>query len=1132
MHSSAYYTELIHIAALPAASRIRYARMLGLLRRICLEKSADFQSDFATLFSRLLAVCRTLHIDHRPADRFRRNARLVLHEGYEPAPEEERADLADLCHFIKQVTGEGIPEELPRHIRPLKVKSPEPHQGNSMRALVIEVLSDEAFLCRLDDRDYECRVELKHYPKEEDCDRLTTCYIYKGANVMLLNVEPKEGDSHTFCVYMAVLEPDYLIDVSALTATIKPYGSSPLNYLLNLLAPHVPNRYNLLGDMANQFMDHCINGSHTEADKQRAFRKSYQEHVLDYACLDDREISPDFFKQADWHYQNIHHTVCHRFAAADVGIPLKEVLLEPSFICPALGLRGRLDVMTMNHQRVLELKSGKAEEEWHKPVGPKQDHLLQMTLYGEMLRRNFHIDWHELQTFLFYSVYPLFYNERPSATAIRQALHLRNGIVHLMHLLRQGKFERLLPMLTPEHLNKNGLTGKFFVQYLRPQIESVTRPLQLLNQDSRLRSYFAHFMTFVERERFMSKTSDNRPDSIRGFAATWTADLRTKLLAGNILTGLTIEKVVEDEEGAICRLCFALPGYDGEFVPNFSPGEMVQLYEATDKEANVTNRQLIRGVVAGITATTLTVELAYKQRNHQLFDASRRYAAEHDASDSPSTQQVRNLFSLLTATPRRRDLLLARRQPEADASLQLVGHYPEAVQHIVLQAKQARDIYLLVGPPGTGKTNMALRSMVQEFLLTRQADPAHAQDALLLTAYTNRAVDEICSMLNALMHDTPFDYLRLGACQTCAPEHRSHLLDERSKLHAKRNDIRKLIDDTPIFVGTVLTLTNRQILFRRRRFAAAIIDEASQLLEPQALGLLCAQVDGQDAIGKFIFIGDHKQLPAVVMLPESQTRVDGCPELSAMGLTDLRNSLFERLHAQMERQGLSQFYGMLHRQGRMHPDICAFVSRHFYENQLSAVPVPHQLEGLPWKNAVGEYEKFVATTRMGFVHVCPLPHVENLRANAPEALVVCRLIEAICSLHRKHGLTDFRPEKAIGVIVPFRSQIAGIRKLLRQRGHVWADGLTIDTVECYQGSQRDYILFSTTISEPYQLDILSAVQQVGHAQVDRKLNVALTRARKQLFIIGNRPLLSLSPIYKALIGACHVFTPQAEPAAP
>lgn len=1113
------YQELLQTTRLAGAAHVRYRRWYGTLERVCIERSADFRSEYATLFSRLLAVCRAAGVDHRPADRFRRHARLVLKGEKTPTKEEETADLADLCHFVRQIYGGEIPAGLPAHIRPIRPKEQKAVRSRDIRAVVTKVLSPGSFECLPDGDDIRYRVRLKARREDGGEPLPLTRYLYEGANVMLLDAETADEEAGCIEVYMAVLEPDCLIDVSALTHAIKPYGESPLNYLLDRFEKKLPSKYTLLGEMANAFMDDCINEPDTQERYAKSLKKDFKRHVLDYACLSNEELGADFFKKTALHFEHIRDTVSNRFPAEDVGIRPEDVLLEPSFICPALGLRGRLDVMTKDFTRVLELKSGKADEFMGRVSAAKPDHVMQMTLYGEILRRNFRIDWNALQTYLFYSVYPLLLHQRPSAAAIRGTLHLRNGIVCLSKYIRDGQFGRILPRLTPENLNERKLGGIFYTNYLLPGMEATTRPLQRLAHDELLRKYFTAFLTFAERELFAGKTSDNRPDSIRGFAATWTADLRTKLLAGNILTGLTLEKAEAEDNEGISTLLFRLPAYDGDFIPNFSEGEMVQVYEADSPEANVTNRQLLRGIVKRISTDTLTVELAYKQRNLTLFSRTTRYAVEHDSTDGPSAQQIRNLFSLLTASPSRRDLLLARRPPAADPSRRLLGQYDGNVSAIVERAKQAKDYFLLVGPPGTGKTNLALRAMVKEFLLTIRTEGFRS---LLLTAYTNRAVDEICSMLGSLSEEIAFDFLRIGSPQTCDPKHHSHLLCKRAETLENREEARRLIDSVPVVAGTVTTLTGNQILFRRKRFAAAIIDEASQLLEPQLLGLLCAHEEGEEAVGKFILIGDHKQLPAVVLQPESHTRVTD-ETLRSICLTDLRNSLFERLHSIEQAHHREAFVGMLTRQGRMHPDICDFINESFYGSSLAPVPLRHQSERLHLAGAQNDVERFVSTTRLGFVPVCQNGQAENLRANAPEAEAVAKLVEAICRLNRLNGAEHFLPSRSIGIIVPFRSQIACVRHALRRHGLTDTEELTVDTVECYQGSQRDYIIFSTTVSEPFQMQLLSTVQQVEGTPVDRKLNVAVSRARRQLFIVGNAAVLSLSPVYKALLHSCKTF---------
>ena len=235
-------------------------------------------------------------------------------------------------------------------------------------------------------------------------------------------------------------------------------------------------------------------------------------------------------------------------------------------------------------------------------------------------------------------------------------------------------------------------------------------------------------------------------------------------------------------------------------------------------------------------------------------------------------------------------------------------------------------------------------------------------------------------------------------------------------------------------------------------------------------------------------------------------------------MLDTADSLFERLHRLQMRSGDGRFVGLLNRQGRMHPDIADFVNRKFYGGELRPVPLPHQKEtALP---APGEdpLEQYAASTRLGFIDIVPDAPPQNNKANEAEADMVARLVQALIALYGRNG-RQIVPAESVGIIVPFRSQIACVRSRLQQAGIRGAEQITVDTVECYQGSQRDFIIFSTTISRPYQLDVLSSVQRIGGADIDRKLNVAITRARRAFFMIGNRTLLEGSAIYKELIAA-------------
>ena len=105
----------------------------------------------------------------------------------------------------------------------------------------------------------------------------------------------------------------------------------------------------------------------------------------------------------------------------------------------------------------------------------------------------------------------------------------------------------------------------------------------------------------------------------------------------------------------------------------------------------------------------------------------------------------------------------------------------------------------------------------------------------------------------------------------------------------------------------------------------------------------------------------------------------------------------------------------------------------------------------------------------------------------------------------------------MGIITPYRSQIALIRQEIGSLRLPPLDGILIDTVERFQGSERDVIIYSFCVNHAYQLKFLANLTEEDGVLIDRKLNVALTRARRQMFITGVPELLKLNPIYARLL---------------
>ena len=126
-------------------------------------------------------------------------------------------------------------------------------------------------------------------------------------------------------------------------------------------------------------------------------------------------------------------------------------------------------------------------------------------------------------------------------------------------------------------------------------------------------------------------------------------------------------------------------------------------------------------------------------------------------------------------------------------------------------------------------------------------------------------------------------------------------------------------------------------------------------------------------------------------------------------------------------------------------------------------------------------------------------------------------------IHRQYG-ASFDAQKTVGIIVPYRNQIAMIRREIVKLGLPQLNTISIDTVERYQGSQRDVIIYSFTVRRPYQLDFLTANSfEEDGLTIDRKLNVAMTRARKQLLMTGCTPVLCQHPLFAELIRRYEIY---------
>ena len=1081
----------------------------------CHEGLKNTRHGFGNLSSQVESLCRQHNIapqDIVAIQKMRRHS----NSNAPILPEDVAYDCRALAIFVSAVVQEAIPSFLVGKI-PARGRTTENIQITNYRYIrcIVREWDDSTIQVAVTNQDSSEELLLVDYMNTPDY--IDFSYLRPMLREgMQLNLLDCTVTRKKVIPRLIVVEPDYLIDISTIANCFETYGHHPLLFTVNRLTPRLSNKHIVLGNFAGSALDDIINHP-AEYDIKETFRSNFKEKALDYATCPDFDAA-SFKQDAERQVENIKEIVDEIFQTFD----REKAILEPSFVCERLGIQGRVDLMTTDLKLLVEQKSGKntfIERKYKNPHGSLhvEKHYVQVLLYYGILQYNFQLSPKNAHIQLLYSKYPLpdgLLEVEPLQKLIREAIRFRNQTVATEFWMAENGFDRMLPLLTPQTLNVEKQNDNFYNRYLLPQLTETLAPLHQLNDLER--AYFTRMMTFVIKEQLVSKVGVQEGVG-NSNADLWNMPLAEKKETGNIYTGLTIiEKERSSSFNGYDTITLAVPQQGEDFLPNFRRGDMIYLYAYKKNEApDVRMSILFKGSLQEIHGDRLVVHLNDGQQNPDLISGD-YFVIEHAGSDIGGTSAIRSLYTFITSNEERRQLLLGQRVPCVDKSLTLSHSYHPDYDEIILKAKQAQDYFLLIGPPGTGKTSQALQFLVREQLAEKskvQSSKFKVQSSILLLAYTNRAVDEICNMLT----ENELDYIRIGNEFSCDPKYSDHLLKEVLDENATLNSIKSTLADARIVVATTSTMNSNAALFNIKQFDLAIIDEASQILEPNIIGLLTSQHRGGRAIRKFILIGDHKQLPAVVQQDDTEVLVED-ETVKAIHLNSCANSLFERLILTERAAGRTDFIGTLHKQGRMHPDIADFANRKFYaREQLECVPLAHQLEQTLTYNETSEDETddVLKAHRMIFIPSKPCRQLNiSEKVNTEEARIITDLLRR---LYRQLG-KNFDPQKSVGVIVPYRNQIAMIRKEIEKLGIPELEEISIDTVERYQGSQRDIILYSFTIQSRYQLDFLTANTFYEDGQpIDRKLNVAITRARKQLILTGNEQTLRHNQLFAELI---------------
>lgn len=418
----------------------------------------------------------------------------------------------------------------------------------------------------------------------------------------------------------------------------------------------------------------------------------------------------------------------------------------------------------------------------------------------------------------------------------------------------------------------------------------------------------------------------------------------------------------------------------------------------------------------------------------------------------------------------------------------------------------ARDVAIVHGPPGTGKTT----TLVEAIYETLQRE-----NQVLVCAQSNTAVDWIAEKLvdrgvPVLRIGNPtrvndkmlaFTYERQFENHPSYPElwslrktmralksrsrtgkqtardtayfHMNQLKDRATELEILINE--ELFSSARVITSTLVSSNHR--VLTGRRFSTLFIDEAAQALEA-ACWIAIRKAD------RVIFAGDHCQLPPTIK----------CIEAARKGLD---RTLMEKIVASHPTA-----VSLLKVQYRMHETIMRFPSEWFYNGELEAAPEIRYRGILDYDTPMA----WVDTSEMEF-------HEEFVgesygRINKPEANLLLAELEAYIKRIGKERVLEERID--FGLISPYKAQVQYLRNKIKGNSFLrpFRSLLTVNTVDGFQGQERDVIFISLVRA--------NESGQIGFLNDLRRMNVAITRARMKLVILGEAATLTQHPFYKKL----------------
>ena len=796
---------------------------------------------------------------------------------------------------------------------------------------------------------------------------------------------------------IVVVEPDLLLNATS----INNVSYCPRSYYLNeivgdTISPYIAVR----GSIVHNCLSKAITSSSKPSDN---LSSTIDDFSLQYEYLGytKEDVLQDLNKMAE---------SLNPFVSSLTGNALPEIL----FLSPSLGIRGRIDLLYEN--QIYELKTAKLSDDDELRFSD----LLQVTVYQYGVSNKIDEKRQKDGTVIYVGTNKAVQKKAdPNWGLLRFAMQKRNLAYFISH---QGYVPPILPESQHNKCRKCSVRHFCFLVCAGLEQErncSKCPHNELCTQQSLPQSYMDYFNKFSHLIRL------ERNESSRNLSDLWKLSVEQRVAKGKAISDLKLESDIT-EKGRT-QLLFSCDNSS-----EIREGDIAILSQGDVLKDNVST-----GIVSRIDNNSIEIETTTTIDEISVVDLY--------SIDVGFRRQQRGIFNVIFKRNNFRQLIVEKQKPNI---VHKKGEYIKgnSIQNQAVEKIIGTDNYCLIqGPAGTGKTYVIAKSAIVL---------AENKEKVLLTAFTNRAVDNIC---NYLLQNHFHNFVRLGSTHSIQPEIREYTLSSYKEKYPDKTTS-EILGQLPIIVATTSTISNP--VFDKLGIQTIIVDEASQMTEPTVLSTL---MEGN----RFVLVGDHKQLPPVVQNAEAQHK-------------GMSISLFERL--------ASAFPDKIHLltdQYRMNDRIVDYSNKKYYEGKLKAFDNKISNQNLgELKNFRTEYQDIENSVIYDAASPLVFVPIEGIfqpakKLNKAEAIRVAEIANNFLKL----GINL----EQLGIICPYRGQVSEVRRQITR-------AITVDTVDRFQGSDREIILLS--------LAETMTKGKRGFAD-ERRLNVALTRAKKKLVVVGN-----------------------------